>query len=59
VLHCGIADQKIARASRLGNPVIVSEAAKVGGVTLQIVQDWVVRFNTDGPSDLINRKAPG
>ncbi len=26
-----------------------SEAAKVGGVTLQIVRDWVIRFNAHGP----------
>ena len=25
-----------------------SEAAEIGGVTLQIVRDWVVKFNTDG-----------
>ncbi len=36
-----------------------SEAAKLGGVTLQIVRDWVMRFNADGPDGLINRKAPG
>jgi transposase len=36
-----------------------SEAAKIGGVTLQIVRDWVVRFNADGPAGLIDRKAPG
>ena len=36
-----------------------SEAAKVAGVTLQIVRDWVIRFNADGPDGLISRKAPG
>ena len=36
-----------------------SEAAKVGGVTLQIVRDWVVRFNADGPDGLLDGKAPG
>lgn len=36
-----------------------SEAAKIGGVTLQIVRDWVVRFNAEGPAGLIDRKAPG
>jgi transposase len=36
-----------------------SEAAKVGGVTLQIVRDWVLRFNEDGPDGLATRKAPG
>ena len=30
-----------------------TEAAKIGGVTLQIVRDWVMKFNTHGPSGLI------
>jgi transposase len=25
-----------------------SEAARIGGVTLQVVRDWVLRFNTQG-----------
>jgi transposase len=36
-----------------------TEAAAAGGVTLQIVRDWVLRFNAEGPSGLIDRKAPG
>ena len=36
-----------------------SDAAEVGGVTLQIVRDWVLRFNAEGPAGLIDRKAPG
>lgn len=36
-----------------------TEAARVGGVTLQIVRDWVLKFNADGPAGLIDRKAPG
>ena len=36
-----------------------TEAAKIGDVTLQIVRDWVVKFNAHGPDGLINRKAPG
>ena len=36
-----------------------TEAAKIGGVTLQIVRDWVVKFNAHGPEALIDRKAPG
>jgi len=36
-----------------------SEAAKFGGVTLQIVRDWVLRFNEQGPDGLLDRKAPG
>ncbi len=36
-----------------------SAAARLGGVGLQIVRDWVVRFNACGPAGLIDRKAPG
>jgi transposase len=36
-----------------------TEAAAIGGVTLQIVRDWVLKFNADGPDGLIDRKAPG
>ncbi len=35
------------------------DAARIGGVGLQVVRDWVLRFNADGPSGLIDRKAPG
>jgi transposase len=35
------------------------DAALVGGVTRQIVRDWVLRFNADGPDGLATRKAPG
>jgi transposase len=34
-------------------------AAKIGRVGVQIVRDWVVRFNAEGPDGLIDRKAPG
>ena len=34
-------------------------AASIGGVTLQIVRDWVVKFNASGPTGLIDRKPPG
>jgi transposase len=36
-----------------------SQAARIGGVTLQIVRDWVVKFNAHGPEGLIDRKPPG
>src|SRR5215210_3954561 len=36
-----------------------TQAARIGGVTLQIVRDWVVKFNGFGPDGLIDRKAPG
>lgn len=35
------------------------EAARIGGVGLQIVRDWVARFNAEGPSGLADRKAAG
>ena len=36
-----------------------TEAAKIGGVTLQIVRDWVMKFNAHGPEGLIDCKPPG
>lgn len=36
-----------------------AEAAEIGGVTRQIVRDWVERLNTSGPDALVARKAPG
>ena len=36
-----------------------SEAARIGGIGLQIIRDWVVRFNAEGPAGLLDRKAPG
>ena len=35
------------------------EAATIAAVTAQIIRDWVVRFNAEGPAGLVNRKAPG
>ena len=36
-----------------------TEAAKIGGVGLQIIRDWVLRFNARGPVGLLNGKSPG
>ena len=36
-----------------------TDAARIGGVTLQIVRDWVVKFNANGPDGLVDRKSPG
>ena len=36
-----------------------THAARIGGVDLQTVRDWVLRFNADGPGGLVDRKAPG
>lgn len=35
------------------------EAAHLAGAGVQIIRDWVVRFNAEGPDGLINRRAPG
>ena len=35
------------------------EAARIGGVGLQTVRDWVLRFNARGPEGLIDAKHPG
>jgi len=36
-----------------------SEAARIGGVGLQTVRDWVLRFNAHGSAGLVDRKPPG
>jgi transposase len=36
-----------------------SDAARIGNVGLQIIRDWVLRFNAEGPDGLVDRKAPG
>jgi transposase len=36
-----------------------TEAAKIGGVGLQIIRDWVLRFNAGGPDGLLDGKSTG
>jgi transposase len=36
-----------------------TDAARIGGVGLQTVRDWVLRFNAGGPAGLVSGKAPG
>lgn len=36
-----------------------TQAAAIGGVTLQVIRDWVVRFNAHGRDGRIDRTAPG
>ncbi len=36
-----------------------TDAARIGGVGLQVIRDWVLRFNADGPEGLIDGKAWG
>src|SRR3989441_6867080 len=36
-----------------------TEAAKIGGVGLQIIRGWVLRFNARGPDGLLDGKSTG
>lgn len=36
-----------------------TDAARVGDVGLQVVRDWVLRFNAKGPDGLIDGKSTG
>ena len=44
---------------RLYDGATRTEAAKIDGVGLQIIRDWVLRFNARGPDALVNGKSPG
>ena len=35
------------------------DGARIGGVGLQTIRDWVLRFNAKGPDGLLDGKAPG
>lgn len=36
-----------------------AEAAALGGMDRQLLRDWALRFNAEGPGGLVDRKAPG
>ena len=36
-----------------------SDVAKIGGVELHIIWEWVLRFKARGPDGLLNGNAPG
>ena len=68
----GAALRRLARATKISNQArrllalaeiydggTRTSAARIGGVGLQIVRDWVVRFNAPGPAGLLDRKAMG
>lgn len=59
--RCGDADQvrRLLAVAHILDGGSRSEAATIAGVTLQIVRDWVLRFNEGGPEGLATRKAPG
>jgi hypothetical protein len=33
--------------------------AKIGGMNRQMLQDWAIRFNEEGPEGLANKPSPG
>ena len=35
------------------------DAARMGGMDRQLLRDWVLRFNAEGPDGLVDRKATG
>ncbi len=51
----------VAKTAKDGPQVrrLLALAARIGGVTLQIVRDPVLLFNASGSAGLVNRKAPG
>ena len=57
----GDADQvrRLLALAAIYDGALRAEAAAMGGVTRQIVRDWVERFSTGGPDALITRKALG
>lgn len=61
VRRCGDPDQvrRLLAIAHILDGAARSDAAKLAGVTLQIIRDWVLRFNADGPDGLATRKAPG
>ena len=36
-----------------------TDAARIGNVGLQVIRDWVLRFNAEGADGLIDKKPPG
>ena len=36
-----------------------TDTSRIGGVGLQIIRDWVLRFNARGPDGLVDGKSPG
>jgi transposase len=53
------AGRRLLTLAAIYNGAARSEAAKIGGVGLQIIRDWVMRFNAWGPDGLLDRKSPG
>src|SRR5215208_3292554 len=56
---CGPQARRLLALATIYDGATRTEAARIGGVTVQIVRDWVVKFNAHGPEGLVNRKPPG
>jgi hypothetical protein len=59
-MHAGDASQarRLLSIAAIYDGASRGEAATLGSVTVQIVCDWVKKFNAHGPEGLINRKHP-
>jgi transposase len=57
--HDGPQSRRLLTLAAIYDGATRSEAAKIGGVGLQIIRDWVLRFNARGPEGLLNGKSPG
>ena len=51
--------RRLLALAALDDGAMRTEAAKIGGVGLQIIRDWVIWFNAHGPDGLRNGKSPG
>lgn len=57
--HCSDQTRRLLALAEIYDGRSRSDAARVGGVGLQTVRDWVLAFNAEGADGLLNGKAPG
>src|SRR5436853_1272677 len=57
--NCGPQARRLLALAAIYDGATRTEAAKIGGVGLQIIRDWVLHFNERGPDGLLNGKSPG
>src|SRR5260221_6107222 len=55
----GLEARRLLALAAIYNGATRTEAAKIGGVGLQIIRDWALRFNARGPDGLLDGKSTG
>ena len=55
----GAQTRRLLALAAIYDGVTRTQAARLGDVTVQIVRDWVVKFNARGAEALVNGKSPG